>query len=37
MQDWFTDAHEAFEQKVKTSTELYAEEFDTCTTCEQIE
>jgi hypothetical protein len=35
MQDWITDSHEAFEQKIKTATELYAEDFDTCTTCEQ--
>jgi translation initiation factor 2 beta subunit (eIF-2beta)/eIF-5 len=37
MQDWISDPHEAFEQKIKTAAELYAEEFDTCTTCEQIE
>ncbi len=36
MQDWITDSHEAFEQKIKTATELYAEEFGTCTTCEQM-
>ncbi|MGY6151505.1 T6SS phospholipase effector Tle1-like catalytic domain-containing protein [Paraburkholderia graminis] len=35
MQDWFTDSHETFEQTFKTMTELYAEEFRTCTTCEQ--
>lgn len=35
MQDWTTDSHDAFMQSLKTATELYAEEFDTCTTCEQ--
>ncbi|WP_343655976.1 DUF2235 domain-containing protein [Paraburkholderia caribensis] len=35
MQDWITDSHESFEQTIKTATELYAENFDTCTTCEQ--
>ncbi|MBB5409211.1 hypothetical protein HDG34_003152 [Paraburkholderia sp. HC6.4b] len=35
MQDWFTDSHETFEQTFKTMTELYAEEFKMCTTCEQ--
>ncbi|WP_413184074.1 T6SS phospholipase effector Tle1-like catalytic domain-containing protein [Paraburkholderia sacchari] len=35
MQDWFTDSHETFEQTFKTMTELYAEEFKACTTCEQ--
>ncbi|SDB99046.1 Uncharacterized alpha/beta hydrolase domain [Cupriavidus sp. YR651] len=35
MQDWFTDSHEAFAQKVQTMTELYAEEFNACATCEQ--
>ncbi|MDR6384258.1 T6SS phospholipase effector Tle1-like catalytic domain-containing protein [Paraburkholderia caribensis] len=35
MQDWITDSHEAFQQTVKTATELYDEEFHSCTTCEQ--
>ncbi|MEM5439729.1 DUF2235 domain-containing protein [Paraburkholderia diazotrophica] len=35
MQDWITDSHESFEQAMKTATELYAEEFETCTACEQ--
>jgi hypothetical protein len=35
MQDWFTDSHETFEQTIKTMTELYAEEFNACVTCEQ--
>jgi hypothetical protein len=35
MQDWFTDNHETFEQTFKTMTELYAEEFGVCATCEQ--
>jgi hypothetical protein len=35
MQDWFTDSHETFEQTYKTMTELYAEEFNACATCEQ--
>jgi hypothetical protein len=35
MQDWTTDSHDAFAESMKTATELYAEEFDTCTTCEQ--
>jgi len=35
MQDWFTDNHGTFEQYVRTMTELHAEEFKICTTCEQ--
>ncbi|AUT64657.1 T6SS phospholipase effector Tle1-like catalytic domain-containing protein [Paraburkholderia terrae] len=35
MQDWFTDSHEAFWKAIKTLTQLHAEEFDTCTTCDQ--
>jgi len=35
MQDWVTGSHETFELTVKTMTELYAEEFKLCTTCEQ--
>ncbi|SDB98967.1 hypothetical protein SAMN05216345_10167 [Cupriavidus sp. YR651] len=35
MQDWFTDSHEAFAQKVQTMTELYAEKINACATCEQ--
>jgi hypothetical protein len=35
MQDWFTDSHETFEQTFKTMTELYAEDFGACATCEQ--
>jgi hypothetical protein len=35
MQDWTTDNSDAFAQSMKTATELYAEEFDTCTSCEQ--
>lgn len=35
MQDWLTDTHETFEQTYKTMTELYAEEFSACATCEQ--
>jgi hypothetical protein len=35
MQDWFMDSHETFEQTFKTMTELYDDDFRTCTTCEQ--
>ncbi|PLZ02363.1 hypothetical protein CY652_11565 [Burkholderia sp. WAC0059] len=35
MQDWITDSHVTFHQALKTATELHAEEFITCTTCEQ--
>jgi hypothetical protein len=35
VQDWFTDSHETFEQTFKTMTELYAEDFGACATCEQ--
>jgi len=35
MQDWITDIHNTFHQAIKTATQLHAEEFMTCTTCEQ--
>ncbi|MFP3563279.1 T6SS phospholipase effector Tle1-like catalytic domain-containing protein [Paraburkholderia sp. SIMBA_030] len=35
MQDWITDNHDTFHQALRTATELHAEEFMTCTTCEQ--
>ncbi|RDK03184.1 T6SS phospholipase effector Tle1-like catalytic domain-containing protein [Paraburkholderia lacunae] len=35
MQDWITDNHDTFHQALKTATQLHAEEFMTCTTCEQ--
>lgn len=35
MQDWITDSHDTFHQALKTATQLHAEEFMTCTTCEQ--
>ncbi len=35
MQDWITDSHDTFHQALKTATQLHAEEFITCTTCEQ--
>lgn len=35
MQDWITDSNDNFQQKLKTATQLYDEEFNTCTTCEQ--
>jgi len=36
MQDWITDTHDAFQKRIKVATELYAEEFDTCASCEQM-
>ncbi|WP_368684255.1 hypothetical protein [Paraburkholderia sp. BR10936] len=35
MQDWITDNPMHFLQSMKTATQLRAEEFMTCTTCEQ--
>ncbi|HEX7907360.1 MAG TPA: DUF2235 domain-containing protein [Paraburkholderia sp.] len=35
MQDWVTDNHDTFQRALKTATQLHAEEFMTCTTCEQ--
>jgi uncharacterized protein (DUF2235 family) len=35
IQDWTTDNRDTFAQSLKTATELYAEDFDTCTTCKQ--
>ncbi len=36
MQDWITDNPMQHLRSLKTVTQLYAEEFSTCTTCEQI-
>ncbi|MEX3910109.1 hypothetical protein AB4Y33_43115, partial [Paraburkholderia sp. BR14319] len=35
MQDWITDNPMHFLQSLKTATQQHAEEFMTCTTCEQ--
>jgi hypothetical protein len=35
MQDWITDSHDTFHRALKTATQLHAEEFMSCTTCEQ--
>jgi hypothetical protein len=35
MQDWLTDSPMDFLKSMKTATQLHAEEFATCTTCEQ--
>ncbi len=36
MQDWITDDPRHFLRALKTSTQLHAEAFTTCTTCEQV-
>ncbi|QYD71082.1 DUF2235 domain-containing protein [Paraburkholderia edwinii] len=35
MQDWLTDSPTDFLRSMKTATQLHAEEFSTCATCEQ--
>jgi len=36
MQDWITDNPRHHLRSLKTATQLYAEEYTTCTTCEQV-
>jgi uncharacterized protein (DUF2235 family) len=35
VQDWITDSHNTFHQALKTATQLHAEDFITCETCDQ--